>query len=221
MSSNNRLKWIAANILLFIICSGFRYFENDKFPPPYCDLEHILPFDGHGWYQNAEPMKKLIQAYQPKIVVEIGSWLGQSTRHIASLLPRDGKVYAVDHWLGSVEHQPGNSAWHPSLPQLYEQFLSNVIHTRLTHKIIPVRMTSLDAAKQLEVTPDLVYIDGAHDYESVYNDLSAWYPFVQGHGILCGDDWLWDTTRAAVEQFAKDNQLRIEVSHNFWCYEQL
>jgi hypothetical protein len=91
------------------------------------------------------------------------------------------------YWLGSVEHQSS-----PILPTLYEQFLSNVVHAGLTHIIIPMRMSGLQAATwmdSMEVKPDLIYIDASHDIPSVLADLSAWFPFVKGHGILCGDDW--------------------------------
>jgi hypothetical protein len=161
-------------------------------------------------------------------VIEIGSWVGGgSTRYIGSVLKRYNRLsgatqnqkatlYAVDTWLGSLEHQPGQSAYDPILPQLYEQFLSNMIHWRLTDVVVPCRMTSLEAARTLDVHPDLIYIDGDHSTAAVYADLNAWYPVVKGHGILCGDDWLWDSVRAAVEKFAAENNLHLYSAGNFW-----
>ena len=147
----------------------------------------------------------------------MGSWLGDSTRHIASLLPDDGVVYAIDHWCGSQEHQPGHDAWSPVLPHVYEHFLSNVIHAQLTHKIIPVKMSSLEAAQKLaHIIPDLIYIDGDHETSAVYADLCAWFPFVQGHGILCGDDWDTLSVRRAVVAFAQDRGFLIAKRGNFW-----
>jgi hypothetical protein len=37
---------------------------------------------------------------------------------------------------------------------------------------------------------DWVYIDAAHDYANVFNDLTAWWPLVRDGGILWGDDYL-------------------------------
>jgi len=185
-------------------------------PPPYDELEEVLPFNGHGWYGNAEQIEELIRKHQVKTIIGVGSWLGASTRHMAALLPAGGKVYAIDHWLGSAEHQPNASNYLDVLPYLYEQFLSNVIHAKLTDKIVPIRMDSLAAANTIDVIPDLIYIDASHDTPSVYADLQAWYPFVQGHGVLCGDDWGWSSVRAAVERFAKENHLKIDASGNFW-----
>lgn len=190
----------------------------DNLPEPYKSAQ-LYPFDPRGWYNNGNHLEELIKQYSVTNIIEVGSWLGASTRHMASLLPDDGKIYAVDHWQGSVEHQPGNWAWDKVLPFLYDQFLSNVIHTELTDKIVPIRLGSLQAAEYFKnnlnsFKPDLIYIDASHDDESVYADLKAWYPFVRGHGILCGDDWWW--VHVAVERFANENHLRIENDQIFW-----
>lgn len=179
---------------------------------PYANVE-VLPFDPQGWYGNAKEMGQLFQNnHNIQTVVEVGSWLGASTRHIATLLPNGGKIYAVDTWLGSIEHQGD-----PRLPILYQQFLSNVIHTHLTDKIIPVRMESLKAAEYLQgLKVDLVYLDASHDTASVLMDLRAWYPYIQGHGIICGDDWGWDSVKTAVRIFAQENGLKIIHHKNFW-----
>lgn len=204
-------------VLLLASVSGFGGILEDL-PEPYRNIEELLHFDGHGWYDNGRQIEQLISSHQVKTIIEVGSWLGASTRHMAQLLPAEGKVYAIDHWLGSEEHQPGQLGWYKALPRLYEQFLSNVIHAGLTDKIVPIRLSSLEASEQLKgkVVPDLIYIDAAHDTESVYADLVAWYPYVQGHGILCGDDWTWTSIQTAVQRFAQEKGLTINASGLFW-----
>lgn len=166
-------------------------------------------------------MQRLIQANQVSQVLEIGSWLGKSTRHIANLLPEGGKVTAVDTWEGSEEHLD-DPMLTSMLPTLYDQFLSNVIHSGLTDKIEPLKMTSLDASIQLQGSFfDLIYIDAAHATEFVMKDLKAFFPYVEaGRGILCGDDWGWDTVRPAVLAFALYNGLSIYAGTNFWFLKE-
>lgn len=180
-------------------------------PYPYDSIE-LLPFDPQGWYGNGAPIEMLFAIYKPKVVIEVGCWAGASTRHMASLLSEGGVVYAVDHWKGSIEHQPGQGWWSPILPKLYEQFLSNVIHAQLTDKIIPVRMSSLEASKHLaHISADLIYIDASHDYQSVYDDLNAWYPLLKEGGILSGDDWGYPDICKAVYQFAEEKGLEVKA----------
>jgi predicted O-methyltransferase YrrM len=48
---------------------------------------------------------------------------------------------------------------------------------------------SIVAATRFEVGElDLVFIDGAHDYDSVLADLKAWEPKVKAGGIFAGHD---------------------------------
>jgi hypothetical protein len=52
------------------------------------------------------------------------------------------------------------------------------------------RMTSIDAAPLIpDGSLDFAYIDARHDYESVLEDLAAWYPKVKPGGILAGHDY--------------------------------
>lgn len=202
---------------LFILTSCSDSISN--LPAPYNQLTEVLPYDREGWYGNGEHIKKLISKENVNEVIEVGCWLGKSTRHIAKHLPRNGKVYAVDHWLGSVEHQEGGAFETEKLPYLYDQFLSNVIHKKLTSKIIPIQMSSLEAEKTLsDVFPDLIYLDASHEYEDVYQDIVAWFPHVKGHGILCGDDYGWPGVKQAVHQFAEEHDLSIESDQAFWRF---
>jgi len=194
----------------------------------YNSLKKILPFDAHGWYTNEKWITMLFNHNKITSAIEIGSWLGKSTRHIASLLPMSAKLYAVDTWKGSVEHQSKKRTdVYDKLPTLYEQFLSNIIHAKLTDKIIPIRMTSLEAAsylKSIKQQISLVYIDAAHDTQSVLQDVEAWYPYIAGRkGILCGDDWNWRDKKTnlypiqeALHIFGQKYNLTIYAHENFW-----
>ncbi|CUI17412.1 putative secreted protein [Candidatus Protochlamydia naegleriophila] len=183
---------------------------------PYKSIQ-VLPFDGHGWFGNAEQLDLFLKARPMQTVIEVGSWLGCSTRHIASALPKDGVLYAIDTWAGS--QQESAHLQDPRLPFLFQQFLSNVIHAKLTDKIIPIRMNSIEAAKALKVKADLIYLDGAHDTPSVMNDIDYWYPHLNEGGVLCGDDWTWDSVRVAVVDRANKLGKKVHVIANFWWYE--
>jgi len=189
-----------------------------QLPPPYDSIE-VLPPNYHGWFCNGNLLHRIFRAERIHTVIEVGSWLGESAMWMADQLPKGGKVYAVDHWLGSPEHQPGKEGYHDALPHLYEQFLSNVIHRKLARKIVPVRLESTEAAeylKQKRVKPDLIYIDASHDYESVKRDLEAWYPLCGDRTVFCGDDWPMPGVQRAVREFAAENNLRVQGIWRLW-----
>lgn len=66
-------------------------------PSPYCDLE-LLPEHWNGWFRNQNQLDQLFKRVEPKIVIELGAFLGLSTEYMAKRLVPGGKLYAVDHW---------------------------------------------------------------------------------------------------------------------------
>lgn len=206
----------------------YQYFqpaeERKPLPKPYNKLKKLLPPKHHGWLQeeNREELRKMIQERQVKTIFELGAWFGVSTLFMASLLPKEGKIYAIDHWQGSKEHKEEYAFL---LPNLYEHFLCNVIHAGYVYKIVPIKKTTLQAAKLLtKVKPDLIYVDASHDTESVYQDLCAYYPYIQKRGILCGDDWDWGEKKEngmynveeGVIKFCKKRSLSYRINGCFW-----
>ena len=199
-------------LMLFIMLGAF---IRPHAVEPYDSIED-LPFDPHGWFGNGDKLEKIINEKQPQVVIEVGSWLGLSTRFIAGSVPEGAKVYAVDTWGGSP--QENVHLQDPRLPYLYQLFLSNVKHAGFADTIIPIRMDSLEAAKALNVQADLIYIDAAHDTASVLADITHWYPHLNPDGVMCGDDWKWDSVRVAVEICARHFKKNIYSNDNFWCF---
>lgn len=134
------------------------------------------------------------EAGKRKRIAEIGSWRGRSTAAIAD--NTEAVVYAIDTWAGSPEtdFDPGFAAGGPEW--LWGEFL---LHK--ADNVIPVRMTSVDAAAYFAGrgdTFDMIFIDGAHDTESVKADIAAWRPLLEPGGLLCGHDY-FTTVKEAVD----------------------
>lgn len=184
-------------------------------PEPYASIRN-LPYDGHGWFINEKQMEECMKTCNPTTVIEVGSWLGLSTRFMAMRMPKGSKLYAVDTWLGSPAEEVHMKD--PRLPYLYQLFLSNVKHAGLTEIIVPVRMDSVEASKALNVQADLIYVDAAHDADSVYRDIMAWYPHLRKGGIFCGDDWGWESVRQGVMKAAGELGVSIDGTNNFWKF---
>lgn len=135
-------------------------------------------------------------------IVEVGAWMGCTTRHFAELLPKTGKVLAVYDW----KDEPS-----------YQQFLSNIVHAELEDKVVPIRMNSLIAARKLgDISIDLIYIDSTN--EPLYEQLTHWYPLVKNHGTLMGNDWTNPEVRKQVQKFAQINNLFLSNNGDLWAY---
>jgi predicted O-methyltransferase YrrM len=221
-----------ATLAIFSNIYGHNYSEAflKKAFPGVEDYEktELLPQKFQGWYANAEPMRHLIKLTRPKVIIELGAWLGSSTLHIASLLPNDGLVFTVDHWY-QPPYDQNIDDWYKNydIPNLYKQFLSNVKHCGLENKIVPVFGTTksaLEEFKKHNIQPDLIYVDADHYESSVYWDLVNYYPLIKGHGVICGDDYYWNLNNAeypvkkAVDRFAKENNLKVYTPNNWFWY---
>lgn len=183
----------------------------------------FLPVDSHNFLTEVDVLRDLIQIIQPKIIIEVGSWKGHSAIKMAETLHNlnlySSRVLCVDTWLGSLEHLQ-NENWRKELylehgyPTLYEKFLNNVIHSGWANYIIPFPMISEMAATffhQRQIKADLIYIDAAHDYKSVTNDLHNFYALLNPDGIIFGDDFPYPPTGEAVRDFAIANDLSLMV----------
>lgn len=204
---------IVKSALIVFLYGVSIYGNSPNIPEPYRSIID-LPFDDHGWFINQRQMETCLQALKPKTVIEVGSWLGSSTRFIAERLPDGAILYAVDTWLGSPAEDV--HLRDPRLPYLFQLFLSNVKHAGLSHVIIPIRMDSLEASKALNVQADMIYIDASHDTESVYNDILAWFPHLKRGGIFCGDDWGWISVQVGVLRAADVLKGTVVPDGNFW-----
>lgn len=206
----------------FVLCFPILALCHETFSSSAYENLELLPYKMHGWHLHQSIVERIFRQKNIKTVVEVGSWLGNWTIFVAKLLPSEGCIYAVDHWKGSIEHHNPTSLESTFLPTLFQQFLSNVVHSGVMEKVIPLKMESLSAAqifREKGVRADLIYIDAGHDYDSVMQDLTAWYPVVVEGGLLCGDDWNLGDVPRAVQDFGRTHWLVVRHEGDFWWYE--
>lgn len=165
-------------ILLILLCA---FLDAKTFATSSADQKLPYPSD---FFKNDKELSAVLKNQQIKTIVEIGCWLGESTVFMACRLPSDGKLYAIDSWIGYPREI------YEITRNVYEQFLTNITYAGLSDKVIPIRMTSLSASRIFSKyckRVDMIYIDGDHAYEAVYSDIQAWSFYVKKGGILCGN----------------------------------
>lgn len=194
-------------------------------------FHEVSPYEGHdlaahppdvqGWGSSDPLFETVIGALRPELIVEVGTWKGASAIHMAQVVQKlrlPTRIICIDTWLGSAELIL-DAQWRASLrpksgyPQLYFTFLTNVIVNQLTHVIIPLPLDSGSAAQVLSakgIRPDLIYIDGGHQYDTVLHDLRLFWTLLKDTGVLIGDDYvIWPEVTRAANDFAKQIKRRI------------
>lgn len=164
-----------------------------------------------GWNSRKPVFSELIREVKPTTIIEVGTWLGASALHMALHCQKANlqtKIWCVDTWLGAEEF------WYSNLddrdlrlkngyPQVYCNFLSNVVQHGRQDTIVPVPCTSVIAARVLAsrgLVADLIYIDGSHHHDDVVADIRAYLPLLRAGGIMFGDDYEWNGVKLAVEE---------------------
>jgi hypothetical protein len=150
----------------------------------------------------------------PSLIIEVGTWKGDSAITMADYVADNGTIICVDTWLGSFEMYHFPDMYRKNgYPQVYYQFLSNVVHCGKQNIIVPMPITSHLAARLLrgwKVQADAIYIDASHDYHDVKQDLEDYWPLVKKGGVLFGDDFKWTGVAKAVNEVSKS--LSVEVN---------
>lgn len=202
---------------------------------PYAGFDaSAWPLDLHGWGSDSPAFRELLTATRPRLVVEVGTWKGASAIRMADLAVELGlptEILCIDTWLGALEFwtDPADPERYGSLklrhgyPTVYYQFLANVSHRGHQARIIPFPQSSATGAlwlRYFDLRADLIYIDGSHEDEDVSADLIAYWEVLAPGGVIFGDDFAWDSVRLAVERFAREQRMKVELLADKWVFRK-
>lgn len=131
-----------------------------------------FPYDVLGWLTQEEG-KELWHLAKGKRVLEIGSYCGRSTICLAQSA---FAVVAVDYFDGRGTAEPRNT---------HSAFVENVKRYGVASKI----ETASPDEPFAEAGFDLVFVDGAHDYESVRRDIERAVEALAPDGLIAFHDY--------------------------------
>ncbi len=190
--------------------------------------------DLKGWNFKSPVFEILINETRPKVIIEVGTWNGSSAIKMANFAKErqlDTTIICVDTWLGSPYHRVVSN-FRSSLnlrhgfPNIYYQFIANVVLSDMQDCIVPLPQVSLAACRWLTQMgfggangkADLIYIDADHSADSVYLDISKFWDLLTPSGIMFGDDYheSWPRVKKAVGHFADNMKKDVQTMDEKW-----
>jgi predicted O-methyltransferase YrrM len=179
-------------------------------------MEHFYYTLGENWFTYSPLYAKIASHFPSKShFVEVGVWKGMSAAYMAVEIinqEKDIKFDCVDTWEFVSEEKTGISE--DCYEDLYNIFLKNI--SSVKHIITPVKKISWEAANDYEdKSLDFIFIDAAHDYDSVKKDIEAWFPKLKDNGVIAGHDYELQVQDAVDEYFIP---LNYEIQKGYRCW---
>ena len=149
-----------------------------------------------GWFKFRPAFDYLVAtlpADRPSTIVEIGLWLGRSTAYLGVEIVNAQKpisILAIDHFKGQAEITGWRAALVPESEALFRQNIKPVAKALGDRFRLVVSDSVAAAAGVPDDSVDVVWLDGAHDYDGVRRDIEAWWPKVRAGGFIGGDDFV-------------------------------
>lgn len=150
------------------------------------------------------------QAASRAVIVEIGPYMGRSTRALAEATY--GVVYALDNWNAAINQWKPDTNARAACQENLADLLGWKVHL-LEHN-------SQDGVPELlrGVAVDMLWIDGDHSYEAVRSDIRTFAPLVKHGGLVCGHDysvWHPEVVKAVDEAYGTRVKT-IDIHRSIW-----
>ena len=149
------------------------------------DIQGWMNFNELNWlYQRAKKVDS---------IVEVGSWKGRTTHALLSGCA--GQVTAIDHFKGSPAELDSTHA-EAKEGNILDEFMVNC--RKFNNLSLKVDESTRAAQSFKDKSVDMVFLDGAHDYEQVKADLLSWKN--KPTKLLAGHDYTFEGVYRAVRE---------------------
>ena len=170
-----------------------------------------------GWFDFQEIYDEAVENFSDgDIFLEVGCFMGKSTYYLCEKIKESGKdikVYVIDIFEAECEHH-ADLIKGKDLLEIFKENLSKYLDI-----ITIIKGKSQEVFNQLEDNHfSMIFIDAAHEYESVKLDINNFYHKLKQNGIFAGHDY-GETTAGvgkAVDEFVEENNLKLEIKTASW-----
>lgn len=126
-----------------------------------------------------------------KIVLEIGTGLGDSALIILRTILDEGHLFTID----PLDGRSGGLELEKSTGEVLFTELKKKLSFYKDKYTLIVGLSEMVSRFFLERSLDMVFIDAAHDYGSIRTDIVSWLPKVKKGGLICGHDYDCPSTK--------------------------
>lgn len=171
-----------------------------------------------GWFDFDNVYKHIVETFEEGHFVEIGCFLGKSSAFMVVEIINSGKKIKFD-MVDTFEKWEG-------VNNSYNQFKENnpiIFQKKYKDQFRVLKASSVFVSKMYnDNSLDFVFIDACHDYDSVLNDIMAWYPKVKQGGILSGHDFAdaYQGVKKAVKDFSEKNNQDFIINKQTWLMKK-
>ena len=189
-----------------------------------------------GWINDADWLfKKIVdECDNDDHLVEIGTYFGQSACCMGELIKNSKKNIIFDSIDSFETLDPSFIAgFHPD--QFKDYRFSKELKTAPISHIVKMHLNILEIDNFVNVkvcesnyahhfyddnSLKMVYLDGDHRYDQIFNDMKSFWPKVKSGGYLCGDDIIFDGVKTALSDFKLKYKINSnDVKRNTFCWE--
>jgi len=156
-----------------------------------------------------------------KTGVEVGVAGGQNIKHILENCPHIVKLYGIDSY-----SQDSFDMTHIDIIKEFGSFEElfkevKLMLSQFGDRTQLIKKTSSDAVKEFsDESLDFIFLDANHEFDSVYTDISNWFPKIKKRGIFMGHDWdhgnFPGVTKAVKKYFANKKIETVSEPYHIW-----
>ena len=119
-----------------------------------------------------------------RLVVELGCHTGPMSKLILESMPVDGHLWCIDTFCNTTG---GDELEKLEPHEQVRRLLDRLKFFEECYTIIAGRCEQ--QIQFIDGSLDMVFLDAAHDYESVKRDIQQWYPKLKSGGLISGHDY--------------------------------
>lgn len=188
-----------------------------------------------GWFDWEDWMRAQIDRLPSgSKYVEVGCFLGRSTAATAKVIRESGKqiqLLAVDAFdAGLFKNEPELVKLVGTTGDFSGKFEQNMRDCGALDVIELWKMQSISAVyrhqkEELMETADVVFLDGDHSFEGLFDDICAWWNVLKPGGIMAGHDIrtyqsVTDAVKKASGPECANVPYRVLESQNIWVMQK-